>query len=234
MRRAAKLLVALAVAAGAVAVLLLVPPERWLPGLLEWIRGAGPLGMAAFAGVYVAGALLMLPGSVFTLGAGFAYGPLAGTLLVSPVSVLASTLAFLTGRFLARDWVGRRIARFPRFAALDQAIAESGFRTVLLLRLSPLFPFNLLNYSLGLTRVRLRDYVLGSALGMLPGTVLYVYLGSLLTSAGELLSGRRPAAGPLGQLLYLGGLLATIAVTVVVSRAARRALDRALAQAGSP
>ena len=101
------------------------------------------------------------------------------------MSVAAATLAFVLGRTVARGWIARRIAGSPRFAAVDEAIGENGFRIVLLLRLSPLFPFNLLNYALGLTRLSLRDYVVASALGMLPGTILYVYLGSLVTSASE-------------------------------------------------
>ena len=118
--------------------------------------------------------------------------------------------------------------KHPRFAAIDEAIGESGFKIVFLLRLSPIFPFNLLNYALGVTRVRFRDYVIASLLGMLPGTFLYVYLGSLVTNASELLSGKRPEAGIWGQVLYWGGLAATLLVTVLITRIARKALDRAL------
>jgi uncharacterized membrane protein YdjX (TVP38/TMEM64 family) len=111
---------------------------------------------------------------------------------------------------------------------VDAAVAGQGFKVVLLLRLSPLFPFNLLNYALGLTRVRPRDYMLASLLGMLPGTVLYVYLGSLVTSVAQLTRGQRPEAGLSGQLLFWGGLAATVLVTVYVTRLARRALDATL------
>jgi uncharacterized membrane protein YdjX (TVP38/TMEM64 family) len=229
MSRAAKVAAAALLVSAAAAALVFAPLNLWLPALATWVRDEGPVGMLAYAAAYVAAALLMLPGSVMTLGAGFAYGPVVGTLLASPVSVLAATLAFLLGRTVARDSVGRRIARHPRFAAVEQAISEDGFRTVLLLRLSPLFPFNLLNYSLGLTRVRLRDFVLASALGMLPGTVLFVYLGSLVTTASELVSGTRPAAGLVGQALYVAGFVATVAATALITRAARRGLDSRLA-----
>ncbi len=215
-------------AGGLLATLLLVPWSRWALLLVEWIRDAGLVGVIVYSIAYVAATLLLLPGSILTAGAGLAYGPLWGTLLVSPVSVLAATLAFLLGRGIARNWVARRIAQHPRFGAIDEAIGESGFKIILLLRLSPIFPFNLLNYALGLTRVSLRDYALASLLGMLPGTFLYVYLGSLVTSASELLSGKRPAMGLWEQILYWGGLAATLVVTVLITRMARQALNKAL------
>ncbi len=120
------------------------------------------------------------------------------------------------------------MSRDPRFAAIDEAVGRSGFRIVFLLRLSPVFPFNVLNYTLGLTRVRLRDYVLASLLGMLPGTFLYVYLGSLVTSASEIAAGRGGPGGELKVTLYAAGIAATLAATVVITRLAQRALARAL------
>jgi uncharacterized membrane protein YdjX (TVP38/TMEM64 family) len=215
-------------AGGLLAALLFVPWSQWALLLVEWIRHAGLVGVVVYSLAYVGATLLLLPGSILTVGAGLAYGPLWGTLLVSPVSVLAATLAFLLGRGIARNWVARRIAQHPRFGAIDEAIGESGFKIILLLRLSPIFPFNLLNYALGLTRVSLRDYVLASLLGMLPGTFLYVYLGSLVTSASELLSGQRPATGLWGHVLYWGGLGATVIVTVLITRISRQALNEAL------
>ncbi|MBI2944891.1 MAG: TVP38/TMEM64 family protein [Candidatus Wallbacteria bacterium] len=158
--------------------------------VVEWARQHGVEGAIVYEIVYVAATITMLPGSVLTLGAGFAYGPIGGSLLVSPASVLGATAAFLLGRSIARPWVESRLRRQPRFEAIDRAVERDGFRVVLLLRLSPVIPFNLLNYALGLTRVGFRDYVLGSFLGMLPGTVMYVYLGSVVTSASELLTGR--------------------------------------------
>jgi uncharacterized membrane protein YdjX (TVP38/TMEM64 family) len=230
-------------ASGLIAAAKLLPLDEWLLAIVDWIRGAGALGMAVYAIVYVLAAVLLLPASVLTLGAGFSYGPIVGTLLVSPVSVAAATAAFLLGRSVARGFVARRVGRgfvagarsaprngSARFAAIDRAIGESGFQIVFLLRLSPIFPFNLLNYALGLTRVRLVDYVLASWIGMLPGTFLYVYLGSLVTNAAELLSGKRPQAGPWGHVLFFGGLVATIAVTAILTRIARRALAMAIAE----
>jgi uncharacterized membrane protein YdjX (TVP38/TMEM64 family) len=207
---------------------LLLPLNSWLLAVVDSIRGTGAVGAVVFSIAYVAATVLFLPGAALTAAAGFVYGPLRGTLLVSPVSVVAAVLAFLLGRTAARGWIARRTAADPRFAAIDEAIGRSGFKIVFLLRLSPLVPFNLLNYALGLTRVSLRDYVVASAVGMLPGTVLYVYLGSLVTSASELAGGaRRPAVG-WERGLYWAGLVATVAATWLLTRIARRALSRTM------
>ncbi len=224
---------ALVAAAALIAALLLLPVNLWLLALVERIRDMGWLGAALFVLAYVAATLFLLPGSLLTLGAGFAYGPVYGTLLVMVASNLGASAAFLLGRTVLRERVSRRIAQDARFSAVDTAVGAQGFRVVLLLRLSPLFPFNLLNYALGLTRVRLRDYVLASVLGMFPGTLLYVYLGSLVTSVSQLASGQRPDSGPWGRVLFWGGLVATLAVTVVLTRIARRALQQALRQNAS-
>ncbi|HVG58139.1 MAG TPA: TVP38/TMEM64 family protein [Hyalangium sp.] len=227
-RRAA---LGLVVIAAFVAAIVLLPVNEWLLKLVERIRDMGGVGAAVFVVAYVAATVLLLPGSILTLGAGFAYGPVYGTLLVMLASNVGATLAFLLGRTVLRGWVARRIAGAARFSAVDAAVGAQGFRVVLLLRLSPLFPFNLLNYALGLTRVRLRDYMLASLPGMFPGTLLYVYLGSLVTSVSQLTSGQRPDSGPWGRVLFWGGLVATVAVTVLLTRIARRALDSALRQA---
>jgi uncharacterized membrane protein YdjX (TVP38/TMEM64 family) len=227
-RRAALWLV---VIAALVAAFILLPVNAWLLGLIERIRDMGLAGAAVFVIAYVAATVLLLPGSILTLGAGFAYGPVYGTLLVMLASNVGAVAAFLLGRTVLRERVARRISGDARFSAVDTAVGAQGFRVVLLLRLSPLFPFNILNYALGLTRVRLRDYVLASVVGMFPGTLLYVYLGSLVTSVTQLTSGHRPDSGPWGRVLFWGGLVATVAVTVLITRIARRALDSALRQA---
>ena len=215
------------------AALYLFPLSEWVLGLINWARSLGTTGLVIYFVFYSLGVVVLFPGSLLTLGAGFLYGPFRGTLLVSPASVLGATLAFLVGRFLARDWVAQRISANPKFTAIDEAIAARGFYIVLLLRLSPVFPFTLLNYSLGLTRVKLREYVIASFIGMLPGTFLYVYLGSLITNASQLLSGHPPPSGVWGQVIFLGGLVATLLVTWLITHVARRALDRALANTGS-
>lgn len=229
MNKPAKIGLAVVATAGLVLAFLLLPVNRWAVDLSGWIRGAGGLGVAVYALVYVIATILFVPGSILTVAAGFAYGPIWGTLLVSPVSVVAATAAFGLGRSAARSRVAGRVTKYPRLAVIDRAIGEDGFTIVLLLRLSPIVPFNLLNYALGLTRIKLRTYVLASFVGMLPGTFLHVYLGSLITNASELASGHRPSADVWGEVLYWGGLAATIVVTVLIAHIARRALNRALA-----
>ncbi len=207
----------------------LLPLDRWLLALVQTMREAGAAGALLYVGAYVAACVLLLPGSLLTLAAGFAYGPVQGTLLVMGASMLGACTAFVLGRTVLRGRIERRLASQPRFAAVDRAVAAQGFKVVLLLRLSPLFPFNVLNYALGLTRVSLRTYALASLIGMFPGTLLYVYLGSLVTSAAQLASGQRPqGAGPYGQLLFWGGLAATLLATVLITRTARRALAQTL------
>jgi len=223
-----RIVIGLALAALALAALVWLPVAEWLVALVAWIEDAGAAGVAAFSGVYVLGTVVMAPGSVLTLGAGFAWGPLWGVAVVSPASVAGATLAFVLGRTLLRDWVRARVAARPRFAAIDRAVGEHGFKIVFLLRLSPIFPFNLLNYALGLTRVRLGTYVLASFLGMLPGTFLYVYIGSLITNLAELASGTRPDAGAAQQAVLWGGLAATLILVIVIARLARRALRQAM------
>jgi uncharacterized membrane protein YdjX (TVP38/TMEM64 family) len=213
----------LALLVAAVVTVLLSPVERWLIELADWIRDAGVTGMLVFVAAYVVGALVFAPAFVLTLLAGFAYGPLHGTLLVWPTATLAAALAFLMGRFVARDWVSRRAKKHPRFGALDQAIGREGWKLVVLMRLSPVFPYNLLNYALGLTQIPFWHYLLATGAGMLPGTVMYVYLGSLITSASRLSEGA-PEGGKASSVLYWTGLVITVGIALWVTRLARRAV----------
>jgi uncharacterized membrane protein YdjX (TVP38/TMEM64 family) len=196
-----------------------------LRSLLAWVDGLGAVGAAVFALVYVLACVFFIPGSLLTLGAGFLYGVVKGTALISVASTLGATAAFLVGRYLARDWVARKISGNPRFQAIDDAVGREGWKIVGLTRLSPVFPFNLLNYAYGLTQVSLRDYFFASWIGMFPGTVMYVYLGSL---AGSLAALGTPGGQrtPAQWALYAVGLLATAAVTVYVTRLARAALAK--------
>jgi uncharacterized membrane protein YdjX (TVP38/TMEM64 family) len=176
---------------------------------------------------YVPAALLFLPGSILTLGAGFAFGVAAGTASVSIGSTAGAALAFLSGRTLARSFIESKVSGNPKFLAIDRAVGREGFKIVLLTRLSPVFPFNLLNYAFGLTKVSFRDYVLASWIGMLPGTLMYVYLGSAVKSLAELAAGN--VEGGLGQkALFAVGLVATVVVTTFVTRIAKRALEVSL------
>lgn len=214
---------------GVLAVLLILA-ERYL-GLqqrlvdaLAWIEGLGLPGLAVFAVLYVLACVLMVPGLILTLGAGAIYGLGIGTALVSVSSTLGATAAFLVGRYFARSWVSKQIEGNESFAAIDTAVGREGWKIVGLTRLSPIFPFNLLNYAYGLTQVSLRDFVLASWVGMIPGTVMYVYIGSL---AGDLASlGAETAEQPEGArwIINIVGFLATVLVTVYVTKIARKAL----------
>lgn len=191
---------------------------------LEWVQGIGPWGAVLFAAAYVPAAVLLVPGSLLTLGAGFVFGVAKGTLVVSLGSTAGAATAFIVGRTIAHDWVARRLARRPKLAAIGRAVDSEGFKIVLLTRLSPVLPFNLLNYALGLTTVPFRTYVLASWIGMLPGTIMYVYLGSTAGSLAALLAGEQPRSSG-QQVLFYFGLAATVAATIVVTRSARRALN---------
>jgi len=171
-----------------------------------------------------------LPGSILTLGGGAVFGVVWGSVYVSIASTFGATLAFLVGRYVARDWVNSKIQSNEKFKAVDRAVAREGWKIVFLTRLSPIFPFNLLNYAFGVTPVSLRDYFFASWIGMLPGTILYVYLGSLAGDLARLGAGER-ARTPMEWALYVVGLVATIGVTVYVTRVARQAIQTRLEDA---
>ena len=194
-----------------------------LQEVVERARSAGPVGALVFGLVYTVAIVAALPASVLSLGAGLLYGPLYGMMVVWPAAVTGATLSFLLGRTLLRDKIEQRIAKYPRFDALDRAMGEDGLSLVLWVRMSPVFPFSLLNYALGLTRISLRAYVIATALGIVPGTFLYVYLGSV----GQ--TWDAPAqADTARQAFFWFGLLATLAVAIVATRTARRALGQRL------
>ena len=201
-----------------------VNAQELLHRTLAWIGHLGPWGALVFIAVYVLATVLFIPGSVLTLGAGVVFGVAKGSIIVSIAATLGATAAFLVGRYLAREWVARRIEGNGRFQAIDAAVSREGWKIVGLTRLSPIFPFNLLNYAFGVTRVSLRDYFLASWIGMIPGTVMYVYIGSLAGDLASLGTGQRTRTA-MEWVLYTVGLAATIAVTVYVTRIARRALE---------
>lgn len=207
----------------AIAVLRMLDLQHWLRHALASLEGLGMWAPLGFVFLYVLATVCMVPGVILTLGAGVLFGVLKGSVLVSLGSILGATGAFLLGRFAARKRVETYVAGSPRFDAIDRAVAREGWKIVALTRLSPVFPFNLLNYAFGLTQVSLRHYFLASWAGMLPGTVMYVYLGSLAGDLARLGAGR--ATRTAGEwVLYLVGLVATITVTLYVTRLARAAL----------
>ncbi len=206
---------------------LLLPVTEWLTLGIAWIETHPTLAWIAYVATYIVATVLVIPASILTLAAGFVFGLPLGVVLVSIGSVLGASAAFLVGRFFARDWVAKRIAGLPRFRALDRATRHEGFVIVFLTRLSPLFPFNLINYGLALTSVRFRDYFLASWIGMLPVTILYVYIGSVAKDLTELTSGG-VQGGVVGRVLLFVGLAATVLLTIVITRKATRTLAQHL------
>ncbi|MBC7841444.1 MAG: TVP38/TMEM64 family protein [Gemmatimonadaceae bacterium] len=195
-----------------------------LPKLTAAVDALGVWGPIVFVASYAVACVAFVPASLLTLAAGALFGIVKGTIFVLAGATLGSLGAFLIARYVARDWVAQRISRDARFAAIDKAIAEQGRRVVFLLRLSPVIPFNVLNYALGLTQVRVVDFLIAS-LGMIPGTLLYVYTGNLATVVAGASSA--PPRGPAFYAVLGLGLAATAAVTVIVTRLAKRALATA-------
>lgn len=223
-----KVILGIAVVAGLLGVARYVNAQEFLRSALEWVRQLGTAGPVIFVGMYVIAAVLFLPGLILTLGAGALFGVVKGTIIVSISATLGATCAFLVGRHLARAWVEKKIHGNPRFKAIDEAVAREGWKIVGLTRLSPVFPFNLLNYAYGITKVSLRDYLLASWIGMIPGTIMYVYIGSLAGDLATLGMAKGPTTSA-EWILRTVGLLATVTVTVYVTRMARKALDERVA-----
>jgi uncharacterized membrane protein YdjX (TVP38/TMEM64 family) len=172
--------------------------------LEHWVSEAGAAGPLLFMLIYTIATVLFLPGSLLTLAGGALFGPLWGTLYNLTGATLGATLAFLVSRYLVSDWVERKSR--GKLKQLKQGVEDEGWHFVALVRLVPLFPFNLLNYALGLTRLRLGHYIIASYLCMLPGALAYTYLGY---------AGREAVAGGEGLIqkgLLALGLLALVAV----------------------
>ena len=209
--------------------------QELLQNALTWVESLGSIAPIAFIVLYDVATVLLIPGSLLTLGSGVLFGLVWGSVYVFFAATLGATLAFWLGRTVARDWVSNKISAYPKFAAIDKAVAKEGFKIVFLTRLSPLFPFNILNYAFGITQVSLKDYVLGSV-GMIPGTILYVYIGSLIGSVAQIgMKGATldPQTQKLQWIAKIIGFIATIAVTVYITRIAKKALNDSISESQS-
>jgi len=196
-------------------------PSLWLEQVLPALRS--PLGIAAFVPLYALWVTLLLPGVWASMLAGALYGTWGGSFLVFLGACLGAEAAFLLGRTWLRDWARRRLLAFPKLQAIEQGVSREGLKLVLLTRLSPAFPFSLLNFAYGLSEVSLRDYTLG-LIGIIPGTILFCGLGALagdVARFGEVLSGQ---ADPATWALRVVGLLATVGSVWLVGRAAQRSI----------
>ena len=201
-----------------------LPVQQWLRSLNDWIGQMGLAGIFIFIAVYAAATVLLAPGAILTIGAGFAFGLWKGFLAVSAAATLGASLAFLVARFVARDKIEAMARRNPKFQRIDNAIGKKGAKLVFLLRLSPVIPFNLSNYFYGLTAVKFWPYVLASWIGMMPGTFLYVYIGTSGKAAISAAGGEAVKQGWQYWTFMSIGLVATIVVTVWVTKIARDAL----------
>jgi len=222
---------------GLVAVVMLVSVGRQvggrLPQFAEWVNGLGVWGPAVFIAGYAGATVAFVPGSVLTLAAGAIFGLVRGITYVMLGATVGASLAFLVARYIARGAIEQRLDGNRRFAAIDRAVGREGLKIVLLLRLSPVFPFNLLNYALGLTNVRFVDYFI-ACLGMIPGTLLYIYYGKLAGDVAQLAGGAAAGRRAEYYVVLVLGLVATVVVTTIVTRTARRALKEATGTLDTP
>lgn len=179
--------------------------------LQAWVESAGTAGPVVFIAIYAVATVLFLPGAVVTLAGGALFGPVWGTLWNLSGATLGALLAFLIARHLGADWVVRRAG--PRLRSLNEGVSAEGWRFVAFVRLVPLFPFNLLNYALGLTRIPLLAYVLASAIFMLPGAIAYTWLGY---------AGREALAGGEGMVRHILIALALVSALAFLPRLIRR------------
>ena len=200
-------------------------PQVLLQQALEWIESLGSIGAIAFIGIYILATVAFLPAFILTLGAGVLFGVWWGSVYVFIGATLGAIAAFLVGRYLVRDWVAKKIAGNDKFRAIDRAVGKEGLKIVLLTRLSPIFPFNLLNYAFGVTGVSIQDYIIGS-IGMIPGTMMYVYIGSLAGSVALIGTETAPTNPTLQWTIRIVGFVATIAVTIYITRIAKQALSQ--------
>lgn len=214
----------LAIAAGLVALVLLGRAAGgYLPAFTARVEGLGVWAPLFFIAGYAIAVLALVPASLLTLAAGAIFGVAKGVAYTFVAATLGATLAFSIARTVGRSAVEARLTGNARFAAIDRAVASEGRKVVFLLRLSPVFPFTLLNYALGLTSVSFADYVIASV-GMLPGTLLYVYYGKVAGDAARLAAGASTGGGTASGALTVVGLAATVAATALITRTARRAL----------
>jgi len=205
-----------------------LPVKDWVKAFSDWVATLGALGVVLFIGVYSLATVFFLPGWIFTVAAGLVFGVAGGTAVALSGAIIGSALAFLCGRYLVRKRVEAATKGSRKFTAIDKAIGEQGWKIVGLLRLSPIIPFNLSNYFYGVTAVRFWPYVFASAVGMLPGTLLYAYLGA----AGKAGLGGEGGQSPLKWVFLTIGLTATIVVTIIISRTAKKALEKTGAAEG--
>ena len=194
-----------------------------LPAFAAWVQSLGVWGPLAFVLGYGIAAVLLVPAVLLTLAGGAVFGFRRGVVYVTMGATLGATLAFFAARYVVRRFVEAYVERYPRLGAIDRAVESEGARLVFLLRLSPIVPFVFLNYVLGISRISFRDYMLGTA-GMLPAVAAYVYAGKVAGDLATVVAGVATPHGPMYYALLTIGLAATLLASVLITRAAARAL----------
>jgi len=222
-----KLVALAAIVIGLFLAMKFLPVQQWLRSFNDWVGQMGAVGIFIFIAVYAVATVLLAPGAILTIGAGFAFGLWKGFLAVSAGATLGASLAFLVARFIARDKIKAMAKGNDKFRKIDSAIGEQGAKLIFLLRLSPVIPFNLSNYFYGLTGVKFWPYVLASWIGMMPGTFLYVYIGTAGKAAVAAAAGGEAVKHGWQYWTFISvGLVATIVVTIWVTKIARDALGK--------
>lgn len=207
-----------------------LPVEKMLKNFLIWIeQDLGPWGPLVLAVAYIPLTVLAVPASVLTLGGGYLFGLPVGFVADSIGATIGAAAAFLLGRTIGRSFVISKLKDYPQFRAVAIAIRKSGFKIVLLLRLVPLLPFNMLNYLLSVTPVSIWEYMLASWLGMMPITFALVYVGTTLKDISDVTHGWGEFSKTRWAMIILG-LLVSVFLIICVTRVAKAALEKALAE----
>ncbi len=202
--------------------------HSWLHYVVNWmhvVQSAGMWGWLIFIGLYALCCLLFIPGSILTLSAGAIYGFWFGSALVLIGNGLGSLLSLLITRYFLRDWMNKKLAKYPKLRAIEKAVADDDWRLVFLTRLSPIMPFSLINYSLGLTRIPAWRFLLALELGAVPATFVYVYIGTLMGSLAQIGPDLK-AHRPIEWTFQGAGVVVAIGVTIYVTRLATNAIDK--------
>ncbi len=208
----------------------LLPIENWLTQFNDWVASLGTVGMVVYGLFYIVATVLFVPGSITTIGSGFLFGLWWGTLVVNISATIGAALAFLIARYIARDWVHAKAEQNAKFNAIDKAIGKQGGKIIGLLRLSPALPFSLSNYLYGLTAVKFWPYVIATWLSTLPGTMMFVYFGAIGKAGLSAATDGTTIRSPAQTAFLIVGLIATIAVTIIITRVAQKALKETEAE----
>lgn len=209
------------------ACLVFLPTRQYATEVLGWVRGMGAWGPALLIVCFVMTGPLLFPPSIFNLAGGFLFGVTYGTLICTIGNTLGTVSTFMVGRTLVHDWIEAKVAGNPRFLAIDRAIGRQGLKVVLVIRLSPMLHYPLLSYAFSATKVSFRNHLLGTLIGVVPGTLMYVYLGTAAKSLADLMEGKTEG-GTTHAVLIGAGLVITIVATVLVTRIAKGAWDEVL------